>query len=402
MKFSTGVILSILSANVFAIEHLNGAHSGSLLARRAVVADTDGTFLQKRNNGKEQEEQEEQAKPKTSVPNPDSSQKPYVYVKDTFDFYKSYKPGDSTQEGPTAFPLYVLTQDDKGKGARKKVYAGLGSGRGKSRFGDAPGGSPSHALGSIKNGLYRARLRFELFASRQSAFSTFEEIKLHFGGEEGIAIGKEVHEMLKYALTTSHSYKILYSDLIKSPFRLKLLPSTSDELKQKYEGFQDNVHGHIKKHISAIDTAIECIAVEPKHVISGLEKLMKQTDRFYGFISKVKFDYPGWLRQLKISNDGHLEDLEMHTMEVEKYKDDLSDRFSTIKEMVDDYITNSNQRSTSKALSSSLESKKHPEVESKPSKDGASSSAPSESEASSSAPSEDGVVYNLIDFSDDE
>ncbi|KAH9263610.1 hypothetical protein BASA83_012993 [Batrachochytrium salamandrivorans] len=129
----------------------NGAHSGSLLARRAVVADTDSPFLQKRNNGKEQEEQEEQTKPKVSSdPNPDSSQKPYVYVKDTFDFYKSYKPGDSTQEGPTAFPKYVLTQDDKGKGARKKVYTGLGSGRGKSSFGDAPGGSSSRVLGSIK------------------------------------------------------------------------------------------------------------------------------------------------------------------------------------------------------------------------------------------------------------
>ncbi|KAH6566401.1 hypothetical protein BASA60_009506 [Batrachochytrium salamandrivorans] len=54
MRFSTGIILSMLSANVFAIEHLNGAHSGSLLARRAVVADTDGPFLQKRNNGEDQ------------------------------------------------------------------------------------------------------------------------------------------------------------------------------------------------------------------------------------------------------------------------------------------------------------------------------------------------------------
>ncbi|KAH9263608.1 hypothetical protein BASA83_012991 [Batrachochytrium salamandrivorans] len=104
-----------------------------------------------------QEEQEEQAKPKTSVPNPDSSQKPYVYVKDTFDFYKSYKPSDSTQEGPTNFPLYVLTQDDKGKGARKKVYTGLGSGRGKSRFGDASGGSSSRVLGSIKKVLSRVK-----------------------------------------------------------------------------------------------------------------------------------------------------------------------------------------------------------------------------------------------------
>ncbi|KAH9264189.1 hypothetical protein BASA83_012329 [Batrachochytrium salamandrivorans] len=61
MRISTGIILSILSANVFAMERPNGAPHSSLLARRAVVADTDGLFLQKRNNG---EDQEEPAKPK--------------------------------------------------------------------------------------------------------------------------------------------------------------------------------------------------------------------------------------------------------------------------------------------------------------------------------------------------
>ncbi|KAH6568042.1 hypothetical protein BASA61_001434 [Batrachochytrium salamandrivorans] len=64
MRLSTGIILSILSANVFAIEHSNGAYPSSLLARRAVVADTDGPFLQKRNNDKEPEEQD---KPKKNL-----------------------------------------------------------------------------------------------------------------------------------------------------------------------------------------------------------------------------------------------------------------------------------------------------------------------------------------------
>ncbi|KAH6595132.1 hypothetical protein BASA50_006118 [Batrachochytrium salamandrivorans] len=50
MRLSTGIILSILSANVFAIEHPNDVHSSSLLARRAVMADTDGVFLQKRGD----------------------------------------------------------------------------------------------------------------------------------------------------------------------------------------------------------------------------------------------------------------------------------------------------------------------------------------------------------------
>ncbi|KAH6580207.1 hypothetical protein BASA61_009763 [Batrachochytrium salamandrivorans] len=76
MRLSTGVILSILSANVFAIEHLNDAHSGSLLARRAVVADADGPFLQKRNNN---EDQKKQAKPKT-FSNPNSPQAENAYT----------------------------------------------------------------------------------------------------------------------------------------------------------------------------------------------------------------------------------------------------------------------------------------------------------------------------------
>ncbi|KAH6565392.1 hypothetical protein BASA62_007322 [Batrachochytrium salamandrivorans] len=71
MRFSTGIILSILLANVFAIEHPNDAHPSSLLARRAVVADADGVFLEKRNNDKKQKKP---AKSKTSVPNLSSSQ----------------------------------------------------------------------------------------------------------------------------------------------------------------------------------------------------------------------------------------------------------------------------------------------------------------------------------------
>ncbi|KAH6585281.1 hypothetical protein BASA61_006946 [Batrachochytrium salamandrivorans] len=88
----------------------------------------------KRNNGKEQEEQEEQeeqTKPKTSVPNPDSSQKPYVYVKDTFDFYKSYKPGDSTQEGPTTslsmFSLKMMRVRVQGKKATQALVLAEGN-----------------------------------------------------------------------------------------------------------------------------------------------------------------------------------------------------------------------------------------------------------------------------------
>ncbi|KAH6582151.1 hypothetical protein BASA61_008659 [Batrachochytrium salamandrivorans] len=343
-------------------------------------------------------------------------------VKDTFDFYKSYKPGDITQEGPTNFPVYVLTQDDEAKGARKKVYTGLGSGRGKSRFDDAPGGSSSQVLGGIKKVLSRVKLEARLSYGRQMASSTFESIKIHFGGREGVAIGKEVYEMFKYAAKKAWGYLGLCKDPKASPFSLKLPFSTSENSKQRYKKVQDDVQIHVKRQILAINTAIVRIAEHPEHVIYWLEKLMKQTDIFYGFISKVEFDYPEWLKELGISDNVYLEGLEMHTKDVEKYKNNLSDRFNKIKKMVEDHRKNSNQRSSSKASSSSLESKKHPEVESKPSengassssqskseassiarsKDGASSSSQSKSEASSIAQSEDGVVYNLIDFSDDE
>ncbi|KAH6564310.1 hypothetical protein BASA62_007994 [Batrachochytrium salamandrivorans] len=362
------------------------------------------------------------AKSKVSVPNPDSSQKPYVYVKDTFDFYKSYKPGDSTQEGPTNFPVYVLSQDDKGKGARKKVYTGLGSGRGKSKFGDAPGDSSSRVLGSIKKKLSRVKLRVRLSYGRQRALTSSNRVVSHFGGREGKRIGGEVYAMFEYAAKTAWGYQGLCKDPNTSPFYLELLPSTPDEPKQKYKWLQDNVPRHIQRHISAIEAAIEHITYRPKHVISELEKLMKQTGDFYKGIFKTKNVYPEWLKELEISDNVYLEGLEMHTKDVEEYKNNLSDRFNKIKEMVEDYRKNSNQQSSSKASSSVLESKERLGIESKPSKDGASSSAQSKSkassseqskseasssaqsksEASSSAQSEDGVVYNLIDFSDDE
>ncbi|KAH9264747.1 hypothetical protein BASA83_011781 [Batrachochytrium salamandrivorans] len=130
MKFSTGVILSMLSANVFAIEHLNDAHSGSLLARRAVVADTDSPFLHKRNNGEEQEEQEGAAKSKLLILILTLAKKPYVYVRIPLISIKATTWSIALERGPR-LPSLCSHSDDKGKGARKKVYAGPGSGRGE-------------------------------------------------------------------------------------------------------------------------------------------------------------------------------------------------------------------------------------------------------------------------------
>ncbi|KAH6561989.1 hypothetical protein BASA60_011295 [Batrachochytrium salamandrivorans] len=323
MKFSTGVILSMLSANVFAIEHFNDAHSESLLERRAVVADTDGPFLQKRNNGKDKDEQEEQAKSKTYVPN--SGQEGFVYREGAHqnDPNPDPNPNDDTQEGPTVFPVYVPSQDDEGKGARKKVYAGLGSGRGKSRFANAFGESFSRVLGSIKKRLSRVKPGVGLVDTKQSALDASNKVANHFGGRGGKEIGGE-----------------------NFPHR------HPRSRKKNITGFQDNVQRHIQKHISAIKFAIEHITKHPKHVISGLEKLMIQTDEFYKDIFKTKNVYPEWLKELEISDDVYLKGLEIYTKDVEKYKNNVFDRFGTIKKMVEDHRKNLRRQGMSKFLSS--------------------------------------------------
>ncbi|KAH9245018.1 hypothetical protein BASA81_017529, partial [Batrachochytrium salamandrivorans] len=137
MRLSTGIILSILSANAFAIEHPNGVYSGSLLARRAVVADTDGFSLQKRNNDGDKEEQEEQDKPKASVPNP--GQEKHVHTKDLSedDPHSDPNTSDDTKEGTTDSPTYFFDQDDGAKERGGNGYTSLDSDQGRSSSADA-------------------------------------------------------------------------------------------------------------------------------------------------------------------------------------------------------------------------------------------------------------------------
>ncbi|KAH6567053.1 hypothetical protein BASA62_006345 [Batrachochytrium salamandrivorans] len=258
MRLSTGIVLSILSANIFAIQHLNDAHSGSLLARRAVVANTDGPFLQKRNNDGEPEEP---TKPKVS-PNPYSHQEGDAYVKG---FYKDDpnpdpNPIDGTGEGPATFPEYAPDHDDK-------------------------------AFSHIKNRPSRAKLELGLALSKESALTSADTVASRLGGEKGVAIGKAVYEIFLYALEASMRYKGLYKDSTRSPFGLKLPSSTLSGLKKGSNGLQDDVLGT------------------------------------YSRLSK----------ELKTSDDGHLEGLEMHMKAVETYKCGLSGQFSKIKEMVEDH-----------------------------------------------------------------
>ncbi|KAH6588916.1 hypothetical protein BASA50_010403 [Batrachochytrium salamandrivorans] len=335
MRLSTGIVLSILSANIFAIQHLNDAHSGSLLARRAVVANTDGPFLQKRNNDGEPEEP---TKPKVS-PNPYSHQEGDAYVKG---FYKDDpnpdpNPIDGTGEGPATFPEYVPDHDDKSKDERENVYTGLDVDQGRSSFVDALRDSPSQAFSHIKNRPSRAKLELGLALSKESALTSSDTVASRLGGEKGVAIGKAVYEIFLYALEASMRYKGLYKDSTRSPFGLKVPSSTLSGLKKGYNGLQDDVLRRIKLYISAIKAVTEQISISPKNVIFLLERMIESTDNFYMFISNAKSRYSRLSKELKTSDDGHLEGLEMHMKAVETYKCGLSGQFSKIKEMVEDH-----------------------------------------------------------------
>ncbi|KAH6565248.1 hypothetical protein BASA62_007417 [Batrachochytrium salamandrivorans] len=296
MRLSTGIILSMLSANVFAIEHLNGAHPGSLLAH-----------------------------PKTI---------------------------DDIKEGTTNSPVHDPNQDNGDEGERKNVYTGIASDQGRSSFVDTPEDSSSQALGHIGTRLSRAKLNFELFVGGHRAFVASERVHFRLGGEKGSEIGLDVREMLLYALKTSKNYKGLYNDLVKSPFSLKLPSSASDELKKEYKSLQDGVQQSIKNHILDIEMTIKYMFTTPEYVSFWLKKMMEKTDAFYEFIFNTKSEYSRLLTELKISDDMYLKDLETHIKAVEKYKWGISGRFKDIKKMIEDNKDNSKQRDSSKLLSS--------------------------------------------------
>ncbi|KAH6589181.1 hypothetical protein BASA50_010223 [Batrachochytrium salamandrivorans] len=377
MRLSTGIILSILSTNAFAIEHLNDAHPSSLLARRAVVADADGPSLQKRTNDEDQKKQEEQANPDTG-------------------------------EGPTDSHTYGPNQGDADKNGRGNVYTGLDSDQGRSSLCDALGDSPSQVLGHIKNRLSSKKKDLGLSFSKQKAAAASRGVRLHFIGKGGDKIREELYALLLLALETSHSYKVLYKDSVNSPFILELPTSTPSGSRKIYKDLQHEVQQSIRNHISDIKHAIGYITAEPVHLPHWLKELMKKTDLFCQSISNMGSKYLSLLKDLGISDGGHIKDLDRHIKALEAYKCRFSGYFSRIKEMVEDPIKTSKQQGSSKSSSSTLESKGRPDIEENPSDDGASGSAqlkseasggaPSEDGASSSAQSEDGVVYDLVDL----
>ncbi|KAH6581334.1 hypothetical protein BASA82_001063 [Batrachochytrium salamandrivorans] len=350
MRLSTGIILSILSANVFAIEHPNGAHPRSLLARRAVVADADSPSLQKRNNDKEPEEQ---ANPKVSSI-PDFGKEKFAYINFAFEDCPDLDPKtiNDIKEGTTNSPVHDPNQDNGDEGERKNVHTGIDSDQGRSSFVDTPEDSSSQALGHIET---------EPFHGNPGVGSAFSELRLllapervyhELGGEKGSEIEQDVREMFSYALGTSKNYKGLYNDLVKSPFSLKLPSSASDELKKEYKSLQDGVQQSIKNHILDIEMTINNIFMTPEHVSFWLKEMMEKTDAFYEFIFNTKSEYSRLLTELKISDDMYLEDLETHIKAVEEYKWGISGRFKNIEKMIKDNKENSKQRDSSKLLSS--------------------------------------------------
>ncbi|KAH6561820.1 hypothetical protein BASA62_009566 [Batrachochytrium salamandrivorans] len=407
MRLSTGVILSILSTNVFAIEHPNGAHSGSLLARRAVVADADSPFLQKRNNDKDQKKQkkqkdqkkpedqkepEEQAKPKVS-PVPDSDQEKHVHTKDLSedDPHSNPSTSDDTKEGPTDSPTYDPNQDDAVKERGKNAYTVISNNQQRLSFVDAPRDFSSRVLGYTKKGLSPAKLGFEWFVSEDRLFLASERVSDRLVGKKGTKIGNKVYVILRYTFKISKICKKFYKDPVKSPFSLYLPSAISDESKEIYKGLRDDVLGRIKLYILDINTAIKSTINDPKYVIYELDKIVEKTNDFYEFISSTKPRYSSFLAGLGISDNAYLESLDMHIKVFETYKVTLSKDFNDIEEMVKDYIANSKQRGTSKSLSFSRRFKRLLGIKTKSSEDGASGSAQSEDGASGSAQPEDGA-----------
>ncbi|KAH9264190.1 hypothetical protein BASA83_012330 [Batrachochytrium salamandrivorans] len=83
----------------------------------------------------------------------------------------------------------------------------------------------------------------------------------------------------------------------------------------------------------------------------------------------VAIDIPRLSKDLKMSDNRHLEGLEMHVKAVETYKCGLSGQFNKIKDMVEDHRKNSDHKSLSKALLSSLGFKGRSKIRTKPAKD---------------------------------
>ncbi|KAH6591792.1 hypothetical protein BASA50_008501 [Batrachochytrium salamandrivorans] len=387
MRLSTGIILSMLSANAFAIEHLNDAHPGSLLARRAVVADTDGPSLQKRNDGKEQEAQ---AKTKTSVSNPDSLQAENTYENLAFENDPDSSPNPSlgTGDDPTNLCTYFFDQGRGAKDEGEDVHTGIVPNQEGPSLTDASQGSSSQALDHIKKVLFRTKLEFELLYSRQKSSTACERLYRQFGSRNGIKISNDLYSMLLYASRRSKSYRIMCKDPVKSPFILEFPFAISDESKTKYKSLQNEVLKSIENHILTVKNTIKLIIDDPTNVILYLEKMLSSADGLHISISNMKSEHSSLLASLGISGYRHLADLDMHIQAVKMYKCKLFEYFSNIKGLIGNSLRPLKRKGPLYSSPSMLGFKECSEIENKLSEGG----------ASGSAQPNVAVVYNLVDL----
>ncbi|KAH6584746.1 hypothetical protein BASA60_000841 [Batrachochytrium salamandrivorans] len=173
MRLSTGIILSILSANVFAIEHPNDAHSSSLLARRAVVADTDGVFLQKRGDD---EGKKKQAKSKhLSVTNSGKGRHVYTKGSSKGDPNSESNSSDEAEEDFKNLTADLLNKNGGATGGREDVHTTIDSNQEESGFVDVIGDLPLQFIKYFKN-------KFNRGTSKSGSTSEYEDLREEASG----------------------------------------------------------------------------------------------------------------------------------------------------------------------------------------------------------------------------
>ncbi|KAH6581314.1 hypothetical protein BASA60_002490 [Batrachochytrium salamandrivorans] len=336
MRLSTGIILSMLSANAFAIEHLNDAYSGSLLARRAVVADTDSPSLQKRNDGKEQE-----AQAKTKL----------LFLTLTLSKRRIPTKILPLKMIPIQTPTLALALE-----MTPQIYV---------------------PISSIKV----VGLRMKGKMSTQALFLT----------KRGRALLMPLKALpLKPLIISrrSKSYRIMCKDPVKSPFILEFPFAISDESKTKYKSLQNEVLKSIENHILTVKNTIKLIIDDPTNVILYLEKMLSSADGLHISISNMKSEHSSLLASLGISGYRHLADLDMHIQAVKMYKCKLFEYFSNIKGLIGNSLRPLKRKGPLYSSPSMLGFKECSEIENKLSEGG----------ASGSAQPNVAVVYNLVDL----
>ncbi|KAH6592732.1 hypothetical protein BASA50_007888 [Batrachochytrium salamandrivorans] len=443
MRLSTGIILSILSANVFAIEHLNDVHSSSLLARRAVMADTDGVFLQKRgddegkkkqakskhslasNSGKgrptytnpafegdsdsessssddaeggftnlafegDDEGKKKPAKSKSS-PVPNSGKGGHAYTNPAFegDSDSESNSNDGAEERSTNLAANPSPQDRGATGGNENVHTKVDSDQEGSGFVDVIGGLPYQLINYFRKKFNRGAPKSGLISGKDKALAASQKTATEFGGETGESIGTELYEMLKYALETAWSYQEMYNNPAKSLFDLKLPSTVLDGPKGEYESLRKEAPERIKLYIMAIEDIIKKIFTTPENMINDLYKIMWKTNAFNTFILDMVFRYTSLLELLEISDDTRIQEWNAHLEDIRTYKLKLASCFKRINQMVEDAPQSPNQQGLSRFSSSMLGFRNRRESKAKSPKGGASHSALSSGGVSNPAFSDD-------------